>query len=46
MLSVGRLEALTETEYPIPFIRIGSSGTFLFVCLGKQSENNEALNSE
>ena len=32
--------------YSIPFIHIGSLGAFLFFCLGKQSENNEALNSE
>ena len=46
MLSVSRLEALTEIEYSIPFIHIGSSRAFLFIYMGKQSENNEALNSE
>ena len=46
MLSVSRLEALTEIEYSIPFIHIGSSRAFLFIYVGKQSENNEALNSE
>ena len=39
-------QTLTEIEYSTPFIHIGSSGAFLFFCLGKQSKNNEALNSE
>ena len=33
-------------EYSTPFIHIGSSGAFRFFCLGKQSENDEVLNSE
>ena len=46
MLSVNKLSFDRDRIYSIPFIHIGSSGAFLFFCLGKQSENKEAHNSE
>ena len=46
MLSVNKLSFDRNRIYSILFIPISSSGAFLFFCVGKQSENKEAHNSE